>query len=139
MKTIVLLILSIATARADITESYLDKVAMIESSNNPKAIGDDGKARGAFQIHKAAWQEAQKKNPSIGDYESGSFNTQSSRLAAKTYLTILSARFEKRTGRKPSDAELYAVWNCGLGSFFSKHKGDLNKVPITTKKAISKL
>jgi hypothetical protein len=30
----------------------LDAIAIVESNNNPNAVGDNGKAVGAFQIHK---------------------------------------------------------------------------------------
>ena len=42
------------SGEADI-ERLLDAIAAVESRSNPKAIGDSGRARGAFQIHRRYW------------------------------------------------------------------------------------
>lgn len=36
----------------------LQAVALVESGANPKAIGDGGRAKGAWQMHQAAWTDA---------------------------------------------------------------------------------
>ena len=137
-KQLLILLLSAGSCLAQVTDSFLDRVSFIESSNNPKAIGDAGLARGMFQFHRAAWSDAQKISPLVGDYETGSMNPERSRLAARAYLTHLAARFEKRTGRKPSQQELYAVWNCGIGRFFQLG-GKLENCPASTRKACEKI
>lgn len=121
-----------------ISERYLDAVAMIESSGNIHAIGDNGKARGMFQLHEAAWSDAKQRNPLVVDYCIGATNATASRLAAKTYLTILAERFEKRVKRKPTHGELYACYNMGFGSF-AKVGFDLNRAPVTTRKAVKRI
>ena len=137
-KQLLIILLSAGSCLAQVTDSFLDRVAFIESSNNPKAIGDGGLARGMFQFHRAAWTDAQRISPAIGDYETGSLCPQRSRLAAKSYLTHLENRFEKRTGRKPSQQELYAVWQCGFGRFFQLG-GKLENCPASTRKACEKI
>lgn len=36
-------------------EQLLDAIAAVESRSNPKAVGDRGRARGAYQIHRRYW------------------------------------------------------------------------------------
>ena len=38
-------------------ETLLDAIAEIESGNRPNAIGDKGRAIGAYQIHRAYWKD----------------------------------------------------------------------------------
>ena len=37
---------------------WLDAIAIVESNNNDEAVGDDGMALGAYQIHEAYWEDA---------------------------------------------------------------------------------
>jgi membrane-bound lytic murein transglycosylase MltF len=125
-------------AQEVVSERLLDAIAQIESSGRADAIGDGGKARGMFQLHRAAWRDAQKRNPLVVDYETGSMNPAQSRLAARTYLTILAARFERATSRPPQPGELYAAYNVGFARFASLGF-DVTKTPKTTQRAIAKL
>ena len=45
---------------------FLQAIAKVESSNNPKAVGDKGKAIGLYQIWHVYWQDAVEYNPQIG-------------------------------------------------------------------------
>ena len=38
-------------------EALLDVLACVESNNNPDAVGDRGRALGAYQIHQAYWED----------------------------------------------------------------------------------
>ncbi len=38
-------------------EFLLDAIAQVESNNNPDAVGDGGRAIGAYQIHRPYWQD----------------------------------------------------------------------------------
>ncbi len=38
-------------------EFLLDAIAHVESNNNPDAVGDNGRALGAYQIHRRYWQD----------------------------------------------------------------------------------
>ncbi len=38
-------------------ETLLDAIAQVESGNRPNAIGDKGRAIGAYQIHRAYWKD----------------------------------------------------------------------------------
>jgi hypothetical protein len=41
-------------------DRLLDAIAKVESQNNPTAVGDGGKAAGAYQIHRRYWADATK-------------------------------------------------------------------------------
>ena len=114
-----------------ISEKFLDSVAMIESSFNPNAVGDKGKALGAYQLHEDAWIDACKwlEHNDNGQFvESfswlvGHINDQwktrakdpvISRIVAKSYFSLLYYRFQKR-GIKPTDIQLYMAYNMGFG------------------------
>lgn len=128
-----------ASAHPVVTETFLDSVAMIESSGRAGAIGDGGKARGMFQFWPGSWEDARIVNPLIGDYQTGSVDPVRARLAARTYLTILAVRYQKRASRSPSPQELYAMYNIGFGGFFSKYGGDISKCPAITQRAIKRI
>jgi len=122
-----------------VTEKFLDSVAMIESSGNPNAVGDGGKAVGLFQLHRAAWNEARSVDQTIPPYEAGAKSGNVSRRAARAYFNILTSRFQRATGTPPTPGQLYAAYNIGLSRFLSKYGGDISKCPATTQRAIKKL
>jgi len=43
------------TSREADLERLLDAIAAVESRSNPKAVGDSGRARGVYQIHRRYW------------------------------------------------------------------------------------
>jgi Destabilase len=45
-----------ASGQSDI-DRLLDAIASVESNANPRAVGDRGRALGAFQIHKRYWRD----------------------------------------------------------------------------------
>jgi hypothetical protein len=46
-----------AARDAEELELLLDAIAEVESNGNPNAVGDDGKALGMYQIHRAYWKD----------------------------------------------------------------------------------
>jgi len=114
-----------------ISEKFLDSVAMIESNFNPNAVGDKGKALGAYQLHQEAWIDACKwmeyndRGVFIDNYSwlidniNDSWKTRAkdpviSRQVAKAYFLLLYYRFQKR-GIKPTNIQLYMAYNMGFG------------------------
>lgn len=114
-----------------ITEKFLDSVAMIESNFNPNAVGDKGKALGAYQLHEDAWTDACKwmevndngqfqENFSwlvghiTNQWKARAKDPVISRIVAKNYFSLLHYRFQKR-GIKPTDIQLYMAYNMGFG------------------------
>lgn len=56
------------TAQAQTWDTFLDAIQAVEtgSEKDPnEAVGDNGKALGAYQIHKVYWQDAVERNPEL--------------------------------------------------------------------------
>jgi len=71
--TIGLIILWTTPAKGADEQNYsslLKAIRMVESDDNPNAIGDNGLALGAYQIHYSYWFDATQYDKSIG----GSYN-----------------------------------------------------------------
>lgn len=130
-------LLACYSASAHVTEKFLDAVAQVESSGKPNAVGDGGKALGMFQLHRAAWEDAAKIDRSLGDYNTGALNPETSRRAARVYFNALSARLI-RAHVANSPANLYAAYNLGFTGY-SKRGFSLGKCPATTQRAVKKL
>ena len=87
-------------------------LAIVESSLNPLAVGDNGNAVGYLQITPAVVQDV---NTFYGTtyHMDDRYDTRKSVEICKKYLKYWGEVFEKKTGRPPS-AEIYAkMWNGG--------------------------
>jgi membrane-bound lytic murein transglycosylase MltF len=129
------------TSIASASHQMLKAVAMVESSNNPQAVGDSGKARGLYQMHEPAWKQVSIERAKAGlkvwswayahdPYVSG--------IYAEAYLKWLSNGLEKRLGRKPAEWEVYAAYNRGLQGFANLGY-DFSCLPNHTKRACQKI
>ena len=132
-----------AVAQAvEINGKLIHAVAMVESNNTHRAVGDQGKANGAFQMWKPAWQDCSKWLKKNGfkttPYEKGVNDPTISHQYCKVYLSILNSQLRRSIGREPSAAELYAAYNLGYTGF--KRRGfDISKTPSITQRAAVKL
>jgi len=115
------------------TANLLDRIAFIESSNRSDAIGDGGKARGAYQMHLAAVIDC---GGTRADWMNLT-NRQTADKFAGLYLNKISAQLA-RENIQPSPAIYYLCWNMGFGG--ARRIGfDPSKAPKTTRNAIAKL
>jgi hypothetical protein len=115
-----------------------DAVAVAESNNNPQAVGDSGKARGAYQMWKIAWDQANKvrKTEGMKQYPwSYAHDAYVSKQYAIDYLRWCSRVLEAKLGRKPVYWEIYAAYARGPAEFadggYSYHN-----LPARTHRAI---
>jgi hypothetical protein len=87
-------------------------IAIIESSLNPSAVGDGGKAVGIMQIHPCVITDVNyfcKSNYKNSDRR----DTEKSFEICQKYLTYWGSVYEERTALKCT-AEVYAkIWNGG--------------------------
>jgi hypothetical protein len=127
MKRLLALLLSYASieAKSIVTDDYLDKVAMVESNYNYDAIGDKGKAFGAWQMHEASWREScqyldRNNYACVYSWEEVSDNHKIfakdpdiSRLVSRTYLQILEKQMLKAK-IKVTPIGLYMAYNMGF-------------------------
>jgi soluble lytic murein transglycosylase-like protein len=119
----------------------LKAVATVESSNNPKAIGDNGNALGMYQLHKPAWEQISKQRENAGLKIwtwSYAIDKDISSIYASAYMDWLSDGLKKRIGRIPEPWEVYAAYNRGLGGF-AKADYKFSSLPTHTQKACQKI
>ena len=118
----------------NVTWNLVEAIRQVESGGR-NVSGDHGMARGQWQFWAIAWKDvnivrARHKLPTHSyDF---AWKEGYARVYAHDYLEILRGRFIKKTRREPSVAELWAVWNIGLGRFFKDHEGDFDKIPKRT-------
>lgn len=137
-----LLLLPVIAGASVVDQNFVKAVGRIESGNRSSAIGDAGKARGEFQIHKPSWDQISAARKARGEkvyqWEIYAHDSAIASQYAAEYLRWVESCLTKRLKRQPTRAEIYAGWNLGLGSF-GKRGYDISKVPSITKNAISKL
>ncbi len=80
----------------------LDAICRVESNGNPRAIGDNGRSKGAYQISRAAWIDA--KVP--WDYDKDVWDAEKSRIVAEKYM-------ERYAGKDGTDEKWARVFNGG--------------------------
>lgn len=135
-----------ATASAvEINGKLIHAFALTESPPHGidhNAIGDGGKARGAWQMHFAAWWEASASLKSAGyktaPHAIGAHDPALAHTHAKEYMAIIHSRLAKRMGREPNAFELYAAYNLGVGGF-AKRGFKIDACPSATRNGIKRL
>jgi hypothetical protein len=134
MKRAALLYLVLATVGFG---NVLDAIAHVESGGRHNAVGDSGKARGAWQMHRAAWDDAASRLRAEWTHAEAHDATKARAIAAE-HLRWLNAQFTRRTGRQPTTADSYALWNLGVGGY-ARRGWDLAKCPAITRRAVLKM
>lgn len=140
---LVILVLGIGAHKCNgaVTEDFLDRVAKVESGNSSKAIGDNGRSLGLFQMSFASWLDVneirQKQGLKLYPYNYAT-NRTVARIYARQYLLILHRKVSAKLGRPATQAETYAAYNAGFSAFL-RDGLDLSRVPKTTKQNIAKL
>ena len=84
---------------------------IVESNNNPNATGDNGKAIGIYQIHRAYHHDALEFNPSIGGTYKDCFNPKYAEKVVRAYMDRYCT--EARLGRKPTIEDICRIHNGG--------------------------
>ena len=90
-------------------ELLLDAIRFVESANNPRAVGDNGMSRGAYQCQEAAWTDARVAWP----YLPSVWDEEKSREVCRRYCT----RYAGKNGTLESWAR---TWNGGPRGRFKK-------------------
>ena len=127
----VLVCLSLASptlpaSNTKVSDRFLDAVMMVESGGDPNAVGDGGKAIGAFQIHRGYWKDAVAFDKTLGGTYNDCFDPAYARRVVVAYMrryAPVGATMEdmarlhnggcnifKRKGSKAWDATT-AYWN----------------------------
>lgn len=102
---------------------FLKALAMVESSNNPKAYNKSENAIGIYQIRKLYFIDAQRINPALQKYKhEDCYRPEVARLVVEAYLSKYSKQqtpehwakchngglnYYKKTGRAKNNLEIY--------------------------------
>jgi len=134
--------LCLTASAVEINGKLIHAVAMVESGNNPRAVGDQGKANGAFQMWKPAWTDCsrwlEKNGLKSTPYKRGVNDPNISHQYCKVYLSLLHRQLDKALDRDVTAADLYVAYNLGFTGY--KRRGfDLRKVPTITQRGVAKL
>lgn len=120
------------------SEAMLDALAWTESRNNPAAIGDGGDARGAYQLHRGAFLDAQEAAGGVwGPWEVSAHDPKVSRAAARAYCGIIEARL-RRAGLTPTPTRVWLAWSMG---YFAARSIDFDprKAPLSKRRGLVRL
>lgn len=104
--------MSFTTTNSKLLE-IADVLKVVETNNNPDAIGDSGKAFGVLQIHEACVLDVNKYYGTSYTHE----DTKLTRVADDVFIKYISLGiklYKKRCGNLPSDREIVRMWNGGI-------------------------
>ena len=107
-----LLILSSSIKAVEVSQNLLDAIQAVESNGKENAIGDNGKAVGAFQIHKIYVDDVNSFSSEKFTYEDRK-NKEKSQKIVKLYLEHYGKSYEKKTGKKATNEVLARIHNGG--------------------------
>ena len=96
-----------------------DKIRIVESNGNPRAIGDGGRAFGEVQIHKIVIEDVNRLYGTSYTHED-SFDKTCAKEIFSLYLNAGIDIFCKKFGRDPSEEEVVRMWNGGIYSGYKK-------------------
>jgi len=112
-----LLLLGVAMCHAsvDVVPSIdLNKIAMIESSNNPNAIGDKGKAIGKYQTHACVVKEYNQYNTRHYSH-ADMFNPVKAKEVTYWYLHCRIPYLLQKRGLPVTEENILKGYNMGVG------------------------
>lgn len=91
-------------------DDFARAVAKVESGGNPKAIGDNGKARGILQIHEVCFIDAKSFDKELNRFKySDVFDPR----VSKRVLWAYCARYEPEALKNGNFQVLARLWNGG--------------------------
>ena len=119
-KTIAIIISVVSVMMANAKESHdvfpfgvISCIGIVESNLNPNAIGDNGEAVGALQIHKEYVDDVNR----ILGYKAYTYDdrkdTTKSYMMAYVYLVHYGRRYKKLTGEDPTPVVYARIHNGG--------------------------
>ena len=114
---------SITTSAHALTEKELTDVLaairVVESNNNPDAVGDNGKAIGVYQIWKVYWQDATEFS-NIGGVYLDCRNPDYADRVVRAYMKRYAN--ERRLGRPVTQRDIAVMHNGGPRAVWAKGK-----------------
>ena len=125
-RTLIILFLSLSAFGGDYTlNGVIDRLEVIESNGNTKAIGDNGRAVGCLQIWRIMVKECNRLVKRNEFNDDDRFSRSRSRQMATIFLSHQRTRYFKKFGKYPSELVLASSWN--TGSIFKQNTKYKNK------------
>ena len=89
----------------------LSAIAIVESSNNPKAFNAESGAAGLYQIRLCVLEDVNTWGYHF--YPDDRYDMLKAQRIAVIYLSHYSRAFARKYGREPSEKEVCGIWNQG--------------------------
>lgn len=99
-------------------DDFLRAMRIVESNDNPNAIGDNGNAIGAYQIWESYWQDAVEFDPSIGGSYQDCYNINYAERVVRAYMDRYAT--PERIGRVATFEDMARMHNGGCNIFKKK-------------------
>lgn len=108
--------LAINVGAVEVTTDFLKAIETVESHGNTKAIGDNGKAYGVYQIHKSYVEDVNRISGKNFTHEDA-FDKDKAKEMVEIYLTNYGKSYEKKTGKKATNEVLARIHNGGPNGY----------------------
>lgn len=128
------------TSNNPVTNNFIEKLIMKESTNNPRAKSQKG-ARGLMQIMKPTWDEVSERIYGKRIDYSLAYDPKKNKEIGIAYLNQLDLRLKKdlkgysNMNQRQKQEQLAAAYNGGITRFL-RIKGDISKMPAETKEYV---
>tara|TARA_Y100001937_G_scaffold98018_1_gene133621 strand:- start:638 stop:1108 length:471 start_codon:yes stop_codon:yes gene_type:complete len=103
-----------ATEKQIDLEKLLRAIRIVESNDNPDAVGDNGDAIGCYQIHYSYWLDAKNHCQLDGDYSS-CYDREYATEVVLCYADLYTT--EERLGREPTEEDFSRNHNGGPNGY----------------------
>jgi hypothetical protein len=118
MKLSILLAIAAAPLLAEQSApNILRAIAIVESGEDPLAVGDSGKALGAWQMHPKAWEDANafRKAQGLTEMPRSLWLVPGTQEAmAKAFLSVIQTRLARAGVVRPTATHIALCWNLGF-------------------------
>lgn len=116
MKLILLFTVITITAFCEPSDTLLDAISIVESNNNPNAVGDNGNAIGCYQIWPLYMRDVIRISRKVYMY-ADRLDPEKSREMVKIYLTHYGKVYKRKTGLEPTDEIYSRIHNGGPNGY----------------------
>lgn len=99
-------------------DRLLEAIRIVESNDNQMAVGDDGKAIGAYQIWEIYWKDATDFDSSIGGTYQDCYDRDYADKIVKAYIKRYANK--KRLGHEPTFEDIARIHNGGPNGYKKK-------------------
>lgn len=121
MKTLILTLSLLTLSSCAYASINLATIAKIESSGNPLAIGDNGKALGLYQLHASVVKDYNKANNTNLSHKQ-MLNASTAYKVANWYLNIKIPSYLRHYGIAVNSDNVLSCYNAGIGSVLKGRK-----------------